>query len=117
LLSFCHGDERRLDVHRGRTQGVDDLEHELRRDVSRAQVDNPDKGCSDADCRTAKGQVVGEDNTALRGGAFEYFDVWPANQLFVPRGSKVETSCAQTSDDVGSDVSSDSSGKSSGVTP
>lgn len=52
--------------------------HELRRDVSRAPVDNPDKGCSDANCRTAKGQVVGEDDTALRGGAFEYFDVWHA---------------------------------------
>jgi hypothetical protein len=37
-------------------------------------------------------------------GAFEYFYVWPANHLFVPRGSKVETSCSQTSDDVGSDV-------------
>jgi hypothetical protein len=39
LLSFCHADERRLDVHRGRSKGVNDLEHELRRDVSRAQVD------------------------------------------------------------------------------
>jgi hypothetical protein len=49
-----------------------------------AQVDDPDKGCSDARCRTAKGQVVGEDNTPLRGGGFEYVDVRPANQLFVP---------------------------------
>jgi hypothetical protein len=79
LLSFCHGDERLVDVPRGRAKGVDDLEHELRRDVSRAQVDNPDEGCSDAHCRTAKGQVVGEDDTPLRGGAFEYFDVRPAN--------------------------------------
>jgi hypothetical protein len=42
LLSFCHSDERRLDVHRERGQGVDDLEHELCRDVSRAQVDDPE---------------------------------------------------------------------------
>jgi hypothetical protein len=47
---------------------------------------------------------VGEDDAPLRGGAFEYFDVRPANQLFVPRRSKVETSCSKTSDDVGGDV-------------
>ena len=68
---------------------------------------------------------MGEDDAPLYGGAFEYFDVRPANQLFIPCGSKVETSCAQTGDNVGSDVfvgqqrmfSSASSGKSSGVTP
>ena len=103
-LSLCHGDEWRLDVHPGRSEGVDDLQHERRRDVPWAQVDDPDKGCSDAYCRTAKGQVVGEDDTPLCGGAFEYFDVRPANQLFILCGSKVETSGAQTNDDVGSDV-------------
>ena len=45
-----------------------------------------------------------DDDTALSSGTFEHLDVWPANQLFVPYGSKVETSRLQASDDVRSDV-------------
>ena len=58
-----------------------------------------------------------EDDTPLRGGAFEYVDVRPANQLFVLRGSKVETSCTQTSDDVGSDVFVCQQREVGGITP
>jgi hypothetical protein len=48
FLSFSHRDERGLDVHCGRAQGVDDLEHEPRRDVSRSEVDDPHRGLANA---------------------------------------------------------------------
>ena len=60
---------------------------------------------------------MGDDDTALSSGTFEYFDVWPANQLFVPYGSKVEASRTQARDDVRSDVLVCQERESSGVTP
>lgn len=92
------------DVHRGGAQSVDDLKDESRRDVSRVQVDHPDKGGSGTECGTGEGQVMRDDDTALSSRTFEYLDIWPANQLFLADGSKVETSCPQASDDVRSDV-------------
>jgi hypothetical protein len=77
LLSFGHRDERRHDVHRG-AQSVDHLKDESCRDVSRAQV-----------------KVMRDHDTALSSRTFEYFGIWPANQLFVPYRSKVEASRPQ----------------------
>ena len=55
LLTFGDNNERRLNLHGGVAQGVNDREHERRGNVSRPEVDDPDERRSGADSGTAEG--------------------------------------------------------------
>lgn len=43
LLTLGNRDEWRPNVHVGSTKGIDDVEHERRRGVTRTEVDDPDE--------------------------------------------------------------------------
>lgn len=86
LLTCGDNNERRLNLHGGVAQGVNDREHERRGNVSRPEVDDPDERRSGADGGTAEGYVVRDHHTTLTGRAFENVDVRSTNELFVPRG-------------------------------
>ena len=104
LLPFGDNDERRLNIHGGLAQGVNHCEHERRRDVSRTQIDDPDKRRSGADGGTTEGNVMGDDDATLVGCAFENIDIWPTNQLFVPGRAQITAALSKARDDVWSDV-------------
>jgi hypothetical protein len=84
--------------------GIDDLEHELGRDVSRTQVNDTDEGRPRQEGGTAEGQVVGDDDTALTGCAFKNINIRTANQLLVPCGPYIAAARTKSCHDVGSDV-------------
>jgi hypothetical protein len=104
LLPFGDNDERRLNLHGGLAQRVNHCEHERRRDVSRTQVDDPDKRRSGADGGTTEGHVMGDDHSPLIGCTFENIDIRPANQSFVPSRAQIAAARSKARDDVWSDV-------------
>lgn len=104
LLSFGDNDERRLNLHGGLAQGVNHCEHERRGDVSRTQVDDPDKRSSGADGGTTECHVMGDDDATLVGRAFEDVNIPPTNQLFVPGCAQITSALSKARDDGWSDV-------------
>jgi hypothetical protein len=92
-LPFGDSDGRRLNVHGGRAQRVNHLEHEGRRDVPRPQVDDSDKRRSRTDGGAAEGEVMGEDDTALAGCAFENLYIRSTNQSFFTSRAQIAAAC------------------------
>jgi len=113
-LPFSDNDERRLNIHGGLAQGVNHCEHERRRDVSRTQIDDPDKRPSGADGGTTEGNVMSDDDATLVSCAIENIDIRPANQLFVPSRAQITPRARRPSTTSGAMFSSDRRGKPSG---
>jgi len=104
FLTVRDGDERRLNLYRGRAQRVNHAEHEGRRDVSRPQVNDSDKRLARADGGAAETEVMCEDDASLVSRTFENLNVRSTNQVLFPRGAQIAAARSEAFNDVWTDV-------------
>lgn len=117
FLPLRDRDERRINLHRRSLQRINHSEHEIRRDVSRTEVNDADERGASTDCGAPEGQVVRDDDPALTCGVFEYSASRRPSRCssLALRTSQPRTRSPWTT--AGTMFSSVRSGKSSGFTP